>query len=79
MIRDILARGRPSVSFEVFPPRADAPFDPVRDAVSRITQNLDHINNTVRFINIVLIPAFVVLFGIAWGIGRKLKWRRRTA
>ena len=36
MIRDILARGRPSVSFEVFPPRADAPFDPVRDAVSRL-------------------------------------------
>ena len=36
MIRDILARGRPSVSFEVFPPRADAPFGPVRDAVSRL-------------------------------------------
>jgi len=36
MIRDILARGRPSVSFEVFPPRADAPFGPVREAVSRL-------------------------------------------
>ena len=36
MIRDILDKGRPSVSFEVFPPRADAPFGPVRDAVSRL-------------------------------------------
>ena len=33
----------------------------------------------VAHINIVLIPAFVVLCGIAWGVVRKLKWRRRTA
>ena len=30
-------------------------------------------------INIVLIPALVVLCGIAWGVVRRLKWRRRTA
>ena len=35
-IKDILATGRPSVSFEVFPPKKDAPFEPVRDAVSRL-------------------------------------------
>ena len=35
-ISDILAGGRPSVSFEVFPPKADAPFDPIRRAVSRL-------------------------------------------
>ena len=51
----------------------------IREIRLQLRQDLDHINNTVRFINIVLIPAFVVLFGIAWGIGRKLKWRRRTA
>ena len=34
-IRDILAEGRPSVSFEVFPPRKDAPFAPVKEAVER--------------------------------------------
>jgi len=38
MIKDILARGRPSVSFEVFPPRADAPFGPVREAVSQLAR-----------------------------------------
>ena len=32
-IKDILAQERPSVSFEVFPPRKDAPFEPVKDAV----------------------------------------------
>ncbi len=35
-IRDILARGRPAVSFEVFPPKADAPFGPIQDAVGRL-------------------------------------------
>ena len=35
-IRDILAEGRPSVSFEVFPPRKDAPFTPVKEAVERL-------------------------------------------
>ncbi|MBO7683201.1 MAG: methylenetetrahydrofolate reductase, partial [Kiritimatiellae bacterium] len=35
-IRDILARERPSVSFEVFPPRKDAPFGPVKDAVAQL-------------------------------------------
>ncbi len=35
-IRDILAEGRPSVSFEIFPPRKDAPFAPVKEAVERL-------------------------------------------
>ena len=35
-ISEILAEGRPSVSFEVFPPKADAPFEPIRLAVSRL-------------------------------------------
>ena len=35
-IRDLLASGRPSVSFEVFPPRKDAPFEPVKEAVARL-------------------------------------------
>ena len=35
-IRDILASGRYSVSFEVFPPRKDAPFAPVKEAVARL-------------------------------------------
>ena len=35
-IRDILASGRHSVSFEVFPPRKDAPFAPVKEAVARL-------------------------------------------
>ena len=35
-ISDILAGGRPSVSFEVFPPKADAPFEPIRRAVARL-------------------------------------------
>ena len=35
-ISEILSGGRPSVSFEVFPPKADAPFEPIRRAVSRL-------------------------------------------
>jgi len=35
-IRDILAKGGPSVSFEVFPPKAEAPFEPIRSAVARL-------------------------------------------
>lgn len=35
-IKDILAANRPSVSFEVFPPRKDAPFAPVKEAVARL-------------------------------------------
>ena len=35
-ICDILAKGSPSVSFEVFPPRKDAPFGPVQEAVERL-------------------------------------------
>jgi len=35
-IRDILATGRPTVSFEVFPPKRDMPLEPVKDAVRRI-------------------------------------------
>ena len=37
-IRDILAKGRPAVSFEVFPPRKDAPFGPVKDAVAKLAK-----------------------------------------
>ena len=37
-IKDILAKGRPSVSFEVFPPKKDAPFEPVKDAVARLAK-----------------------------------------
>ena len=37
-IRDILAEGRPSVSFEIFPPRKDAPFAPVKEAVERLAR-----------------------------------------
>ena len=37
-ISDILAEGRPSVSFEVFPPRKDAPFAPVKEAVERLAE-----------------------------------------
>ena len=35
-IRDIRADGAPRVSFEVFPPKKDAPFGPVKDAVARL-------------------------------------------
>ena len=35
-IRDIFSAGGLSVSFEVFPPKKDAPFEPVRDAVARL-------------------------------------------
>ena len=34
-IKDILAKGLPSVSFEIFPPRSDSPFEPVKEAVER--------------------------------------------
>ena len=37
-IKDILAEGRPSVSFEVFPPKKDAPFAPVKEAVARLAR-----------------------------------------
>jgi len=37
-ISDILAKGGPSVSFEVFPPRKDAPFGPVKDAVASLAE-----------------------------------------
>ena len=35
-ICDILAQGRPSVSFEIFPPRRDTPFDGIHETVSRL-------------------------------------------
>ncbi|MCQ2388092.1 MAG: methylenetetrahydrofolate reductase [Kiritimatiellae bacterium] len=35
-ISDIVSSGRPSVSFEVFPPRKDAPFAPVKEVVARL-------------------------------------------
>ena len=37
-IKDILATGRLSVSFEIFPPRADAPFGPVMEAAGRLAR-----------------------------------------
>lgn len=37
-IKDILAGGRTSVSFEIFPPRKDAPFAPVKEAVERLAR-----------------------------------------
>jgi len=35
-IRDILASGKPTVSFEVFPPKRDIPLEPVKEAVRKI-------------------------------------------
>ena len=35
-IKDILATGRTTVSFEVFPPKREMPLEPVKDAVRRI-------------------------------------------
>ena len=37
-IKDLLAKGVPSVSFEVFPPKKDAPFEPVKEAVARLAR-----------------------------------------
>lgn len=35
-IKDIVSSGKPSVSFEVFPPKRDMPLDPVKDAVREL-------------------------------------------
>ena len=37
-IKDLLAKGSPSVSFEVFPPKKDALFEPVKEAVARLAR-----------------------------------------
>ena len=37
-IREILAKGRPSVSFEIFPPRRDVPFDGICATVERLAR-----------------------------------------
>jgi methylenetetrahydrofolate reductase (NADPH) len=37
-IKDLLAKGSPSVSFEVFPPKKDSPFEPVKVAVTRLAR-----------------------------------------
>ena len=37
-IKDLLAKGTPSVSFEVFPPKKDAPFEPVKETVARLAR-----------------------------------------
>ena len=37
-IKDILARGRPSISFEVFPSKKDMPLEPVKAAVARLAR-----------------------------------------
>ena len=51
----------------------------IREIRLQLRQDLDRINNMVRLINIVLIPAFVILCGIAWSIARKLKWKRHIS
>ena len=51
----------------------------IREIRLRLRQDLDRINNTVRLINIILIPAFVILCGIAWSVARKLKWKRHIS
>ena len=51
----------------------------IREIRLQLRQDLDRINNTVRLINIVLIPAFVILCGILWSIARKLKWKRHVS
>lgn len=35
-IKDIVSSGKPSVSFEVFPPKREAPLEPVKESVRRI-------------------------------------------
>ena len=35
-ISEVLKNDRPSISFEVFPPKKDAPFEPVKNAVTRL-------------------------------------------
>ena len=37
-IKDILLNGRPSVSFEIFPPKKDAPFAPVKETVEYLAR-----------------------------------------
>jgi len=37
-IKDLLAKGRPSVSFEIFPPKKESPFEPVKEAVERLAR-----------------------------------------
>ena len=37
-IKEILSSGQPSLSFEVFPPKADASFEPIRAAVARLAE-----------------------------------------
>jgi methylenetetrahydrofolate reductase (NADPH) len=37
-IKDILSNGDYSISFEIFPPRKDAPFEPVMDAVKKLSK-----------------------------------------
>ena len=51
----------------------------IREIRLQLRQDLDRINNTVRLINIVLIPALVILCGIVWSIARKLKWKRHIS
>ena len=51
----------------------------IREIRLQLRQDLDRINNTVRLINIVLIPAFVILCGIVWSIARKFKWKRHVS
>lgn len=51
----------------------------IREIRLQLRQDLDRINNAVRLINIILIPAFIILCGILWSIARKLKWKRHIS
>ena len=70
-IRDILAKGKPAVSFEVFPPKADAPFEPIQNAVVRLAlQNPSFMSVTYGAagnaqVNTVAIASFVQSVGVS--------------
>lgn len=47
----------------------------IRDLRLRLREDIDHINNMVRLINIVLVPGCVVLLAFLWIFGRKMHRR----
>ena len=70
-IKEILERGRPAVSFEVFPPKADAPFEPIQRAVARLAlQRPSFMSVTYGAagnaqVNTVAIASFVQSLGVS--------------
>ena len=70
-IKDILNKGQPAVSFEVFPPKADAPFEPIQNAVMRLAlQNPSFMSVTYGAagnaqVNTVAIASFVQSVGVS--------------